>query len=476
MWEFGSADLIERPGVETDQPRAVRLGVQHDREQDPVVLAVGVGGGDEQRLPRVRPRLAPPPDGAGLHVHLRDVRRQARRAVGLGEVDVSVGLAVDRAVVDHRELDRPPVEGRPSGLAAGQGDRVPTQVAPREVRLVAPEVRQREPGDRAVVVERDEVDEDLAVALERVRVVVDERRRRRRGRHVLAGRPIEDDEPEGRRERSERVEERLLRHRALEEASGVQPVRVHGDDDVSVGHGERVDVGRFVELKPGQRGRLTTVSRALEQRVHGVATVRDAQVEERLRVGVVVDVREGQVAVQPRGEIDPAGRLERVGVEGQRGRRLGDRRVLVAEPLDADDGVVRERPVEDLSEPRRERAVGRRPRKRRPHAAALQCVRVVAAPDEPVRVPDLAVVDPEPAEHGERVEPVAELRVPGLELPRPVADQVAGQPVRKRPADGQSRVIDLLALRAQSRAVISVVVHTTHWDRTGLEPSVVATA
>jgi hypothetical protein len=112
--------------------------------------------------------------------------------------------------------------------------------------------------------------------------------------------------------------------------------------------------------------------------------------------------------------------FEHFGIEHDWPRGLGEREILVADPLgDHVRVVVRLLQQERFDTPEKACRPGRESR----HATALHCPLVGVAPEEPVGVLDTSVVYGEPVEHREAIEPVVDRLVGRFELGRPIADE-----------------------------------------------------
>src|SRR5947209_12640440 len=101
---LGACQLAQLGGVEYEQERALGGGVEHDREQHPVVLGLAVGSRDEHRLARIAAGLRPRATGAAVGVQLDDLLEPAARADVVAP-HVAVWALVAAAVVDARQLD-----------------------------------------------------------------------------------------------------------------------------------------------------------------------------------------------------------------------------------------------------------------------------------------------------------------------------------------------------------------------------------
>ena len=59
VWEVGDVDLLERLPVQQHHIGMLPEPVKHDRDQNPVILRLTLGVGDEEHLPRVVALLEP---------------------------------------------------------------------------------------------------------------------------------------------------------------------------------------------------------------------------------------------------------------------------------------------------------------------------------------------------------------------------------------------------------------------------------
>ena len=134
-------------------------------------------------------------------------------------------------------------------------------------------------------------------------------------------------------------------------------------------------------------------------------------VDELVALGVVVRVRGGGEALDAVVVVEVADRLERLGVELDRQRRLGHRDVALADAREVDVRVVGDVGREDRLHALEQRAAGVG---REAAVAPLALLRVLVggAVEEAVRVRDLPVGEAEAVEHREPVEPVREPRPP----------------------------------------------------------------
>src|SRR6478735_8405205 len=118
MGYLGPGELGQVRRVEDQQERALRLGVEDDRQQDAGVLRLGSRFGDEHRLARVAVRLEPGLARALLEVDGDDAVEEAAGTLRVRPRTprVAVGTLVAAAVVDPRQ-----VEAVGNELLAGDG-------------------------------------------------------------------------------------------------------------------------------------------------------------------------------------------------------------------------------------------------------------------------------------------------------------------------------------------------------------------
>ena len=162
----------------------------------------------------------------------------------------------------------------------------------------------------------------------------------------------------------------------------------------------------------------------MEEAVLVAGPERGRVVEHPLARAVEVRVRRGQ---HPRDLVGDAGRLERLGVELDRDRRLGHRDEALAELDQVDVGVVGE-----LRREHRAHALEERPARVGGELRVADLARVAggavgAGLEEAARVGDRAVADREPVQHREAVEPVVHRALAHLPLRRAGADQRAAR-------------------------------------------------
>jgi len=93
--------LVQRRRVQHEQERVALTRVEHDREEDTLVLGVGIGGGDEYRLARVAAVLAPGRGRALDDIGLPAIIRPSFTMGGTGG-----GIAYTKAEII--EIDPPP--------------------------------------------------------------------------------------------------------------------------------------------------------------------------------------------------------------------------------------------------------------------------------------------------------------------------------------------------------------------------------
>ena len=119
LWDFGAGEFLHRAGVEDDEGRALRGGVERDAEDDAGVFIVAAGAGDEDRFADVGVRLRPAHDLARVRVDLDDRVEHAARDVE------PVGVAV-RLPIRSFEIRGSSVVSAPPKISrvAGAGPRV----------------------------------------------------------------------------------------------------------------------------------------------------------------------------------------------------------------------------------------------------------------------------------------------------------------------------------------------------------------
>ena len=174
-----------------------------------------------------------------------------------------------------------------------------------------------------------------------------------------------------------------------------------------------------------------------EQAVGALAAERDHVAEPATARRIVVGMRDRDLAPDLRAVILVAERLQSLGIEADRQRRLGERDRLAAEEIDVDVAVVGVGRREDRGDALKQRAAWIR---REPALRQLpRCFRVAkgARAQEAVAIGDAAVVEAEPVQHGEAVEPVID-GLPGeIEFGRPGAHERARKPARELARDRQ---------------------------------------
>ncbi len=319
----------------TKQEGVPALGVEHDREQDPVVLRRPIGLGDEHGLAREAPGLRPDGRLAGFEVGLDD----GLQPPGLAHPDapdVAIGPLVAPAVVDPRQLDR--------GVAETLGaDRAGVGVDPE-----APELR---PGDGLAgaqafevevlhdlrVVEDADVDHHLVAVLVGIDVVKAEAGVGGERPSRLARGPIQEGEAGA----ELGLPAVVLDVRA---AAGRQPERVDherelGQHEPAFAEAERVHVRGLADPPARDHLRLAGAGRQMEEAVLVARSEGGRVVEHPLAGAVEVRVCRRQ---HPRDLVGDAGRFERLGVELDRDGGLGHRDEALAELGQVHVGVVRE--------------------------------------------------------------------------------------------------------------------------------------
>ncbi len=242
------------------------------------------------------------------------------------------------------------------------------------------------------------------------------------------------------------LDERLAGEGDLER---VHAQRVLGQDQVAPAHAERVHVGRPLDRQARDHAPLRRVrGQAVE---HVLALAREARdvVHELVALGVVMGMGGGHVALDPVAVVEVAERLERLGVELDRQRRLGHGDVALA-----DAGQVHVRVVGGFGREDRLHALEQRAAGVGAEAAgqaALLGLGVGVAADEAALVGDLPVGEAEAVEHGQAVEPVVDPPLAHLELGGRHAHERAAEPGGQRAAHGQAlhRRLLLEALEAE---------------------------
>jgi hypothetical protein len=160
-------------------------------------------------------------------------------------------------------------------------------------------------------------------------------------------------------------------------------------------------------------------------------------VEQLVALGVVMGMRGGDVSGEIVGVAQAAERLERLGVELDRHRRLGHGDVALA-----DLRQVHVRVVRLIRREHGLHALEQRPAGIGGEAAVAPLpflgVAVGDAVDEAAAVGDPAVAEPEAVQHGEAVEPVVEPARADLELRGRHAHQGAAQPGGQLAGDRQA--------------------------------------
>jgi hypothetical protein len=90
---LGSRPLLEGRGIEHEQERAVRLDIEHHRQEDALVFGGGRRGGNEDRLAGIDPLLVPARRAARLDVDLEDRVEEVARCVDAGPPYIAIRLA-----------------------------------------------------------------------------------------------------------------------------------------------------------------------------------------------------------------------------------------------------------------------------------------------------------------------------------------------------------------------------------------------
>ncbi len=234
------------------------------------------------------------------------------------------------------------------------------------------------------------------------------------------------------------------RSRAARQSQRVDDEREVDEHGVALGQGEAVHVGGLGDAVRGDPA-LAAACRLGEDPVLAaraeVGDIGDQLVADRVVVGMRGRVDSGRLE-------GDAERLQGLGVEGDRQRRLGHRHVFVAQSGQVDVAVV--------GQPRPEQ--GRRALEDRAARvggelavvdAALLRGAEGAATEVAVGVGDPAAAEGELVQHRQAVEPVAQLAIADLELGRSVAQQGAGKPIGDGPLHGQAVELDLVRQRGE---------------------------
>src|SRR3954453_15636730 len=164
--------LGQRRGIQDHHRGGPYAGIEHDGEQDAVVLLRASRSPDVHGL--AGGAIAPRERLARRHVGLDDRVEEVR--VGAWAPDVAIGPAVHPAVVDARQLERLVGEARAlDGAARTQTEAIEVR---RRDRGAGAQALQAERLDDLGVVVGAQVDDEIVAVLERVGVVEEEKRAR----------------------------------------------------------------------------------------------------------------------------------------------------------------------------------------------------------------------------------------------------------------------------------------------------------